>query len=333
MPKRSSSAMRHGDLAELGLAGLRRRAAEEPRHLHGQRRAARDDVTAGEHKLPGRPHHRPPVDAVMGRESAGPHRRSACRESAGSTSAVVDRQPPSPVGDGEGPSSRSFRSSTTVEVGIAAGSGRGGSDASIWRRVWKPKPTTSTAAAQSHREAGDATGCRRPFRQPWSPPPPHAPDGGGRISRFASANRRWKSGRGLLQPPVIACTPQASRGLRPEKLSPQEGGERGRGAASRSTLFRSLPRRTDHFDRPGTAIGAEFRLVHVFDRRRRGLQTFPAIPPGSSTRATVCPAGRVSKYCSGRRKRCANNRCPSSTSIRLVVCATARRRAGIAAPS
>ena len=42
-----------------------RRALEQAGDLHGERRAAGDDVAAGEHELPGGADHRLPVDAVM----------------------------------------------------------------------------------------------------------------------------------------------------------------------------------------------------------------------------------------------------------------------------
>lgn len=46
----------------------------------------------------------------------------------------------------------------------------------------------------------------------------------------------------------------------------------------------------------------------------------------SRTRATESPTRRAWKYCSGRPSRCRNRRAPSSTSMRLVVCANTKLR-------
>ena len=126
------------DLAELRQRVLGRVALDETRDLHGEGRAAGDDVTAGKHELSGGAGKRPIVDAAMLAEApvlvADQHLAgSADRPRALPTGR---RQIPSAVVNGR--RSLPSLSTTMVEVGILAGSSGAGRDASIWRMRTTP---------------------------------------------------------------------------------------------------------------------------------------------------------------------------------------------------
>ena len=94
----------------------------QPRHLHGERRAAGDDVAAGADELARGAHHAPPVDAAMLGEApvlVGDEHVEEARIDVG----LRHRQAPAAVGDGEGAEQRPSRSTTMRPVsGVSEGS-------------------------------------------------------------------------------------------------------------------------------------------------------------------------------------------------------------------
>ncbi len=102
-------------------------AFDQPRDLHGERRAARDDVAAGEHELARGAQHALPVDAGMGLEMLVLVGDQHLEEMADRPGRCVtgSRQMPSAVVKGR--SSAPLRSTTASDTGMVAASGVGGS--------------------------------------------------------------------------------------------------------------------------------------------------------------------------------------------------------------